>query len=329
MTAPCLSDAETVFPTAQAHFPPPYHFAMADMGQTTTEPANLSFVSHMISPSHNDNNNGDSNTIALPDMQFDFSEAILAPDPVGHSGERDVDCHDIVNGPTVTQQFPSPCNSAMRRTLGNGLSFQGITKLRGAENYEEWVRAIRAAARKEGVWDMMTGTCERPRSPVPGASSTTLQEYNDDLTYWTNKRDLALGGIEGSLAESVQAMADDVECVHALWVKLEQAFKPASEQKSLYSTMQKLESLSLETEGSVERLVNELRRLQKTMASFVKTQELLPGWYFNIRFLLALGSRYHGFVSAVMTPGPDFVDVSSAGSFEQLVAMAVRVELRV
>ncbi|KAK7968728.1 hypothetical protein PG988_007801 [Apiospora saccharicola] len=132
-TTPCLGDAELFFPTAEAHdFPPPNDFAMADVGQTTMEPAGLSFVPYMLAPSHNDNNTNDNRVLIA----------------------------------------------------------------------------------------------------TKSSTAAALQEYNDDLTYWNNKRDLALGGIDGSLAESVQAMADDVECAHGLWLRLEQVFKPSEQRHS-------------------------------------------------------------------------------------------------
>lgn len=218
----------------------------------------------------------------------------------------------------------SPCNSAMRRSIGNGASFQGVPKLRGPENYDEWVRAIRAAARKEGVWDMMTGVCEKPVVPRSDAPIAILQQYNDDMTYWNNKRDLALGGIEGSLSEPLQASVDDIECTRDMWQKLEQECRP-SNQKALLSTMRSLEGLSLAPGGTVERLADELRLLREKLGSLTKTEKL-PDWYFSIRLLLSLGSDYNEFISSLMSPGTGFMDLGAKDSFEKVISAAIAEE---
>ncbi|KAK6858115.1 C6 transcription factor [Apiospora arundinis] len=239
------------------------------------------------------------------------------------------DSHEATseNSPAETPRVFSPCDSAMRRTIGNGASFRDIPKLRGADNYEEWMRTIRAAARKEGVWDMMVGICHMPPAPVPGAALAAHKKYNDDLTYWQNKQDLALGGIEGALTETAQVLVDGAECAHAMWTKLEQEFKPSHHNETLYSTMQRLENLSLATQGTVHRLADELRLLQKSLASLIKVQEL-PGWYFSIRFLLSLGPEYNGFILNIMAPGSDPIDIASDDGFERLIALAITEEKR-
>ncbi|KAH8797724.1 hypothetical protein F5884DRAFT_150637 [Xylogone sp. PMI_703] len=221
----------------------------------------------------------------------------------------------------------SPCTSSMRRNIGNGMAFNGIVKLRGKENYQEWYRAVRAAARKEGVWDMLTGDCSRPHPPGPGASLAEQQEYHDNIVYWNSKSELALGGIEGSLEKSAQASVDNIECPRAMWLKLERDYNPLGT-KVLYDLMQKLDTLNLS--GDVEKLADDLRELKKRIDT-QREADALPHWYYTIRFLRSLAPAYEEFVSSMMdrdaASGDDkhrFTELT----FEQVVSKAMAEEQR-
>ncbi|KAK8091238.1 hypothetical protein PG994_000743 [Apiospora phragmitis] len=183
-----------------------------------------------------------------------------------------------------------------------------------------------AAARKEGVWDMLTDVCERPRAPLPplGASPAVRQQYNDDMTYWTNKRDLALGGLEGSLSDAMQARVDNIECARDMWLTLERECKRSDEQ-ILLETMQKLKDLATtaahDGNTTVARLASQLRELRTKLGSVVKVHPL-PDWYFTMHFLLCLPPVYNELISRITASGADAFDLSSEGSFEQAIALA-------
>lgn len=214
----------------------------------------------------------------------------------------------------------------MRRNIGSGTAFQGIIKLQGASNYQDWVRAIRAAARKEGVWDMMTGLCQKPCPPKPGSSLAVQQRYHDDIVYWSNKSELALGGLEGSLSEAIQEYVDNIECARAIWLRLEQKFKPV-ESKTVYNAVQELSSLSLRNTGGVEDLANKLRLSREKLNSLTR-DALLPEWYFSVRFMLSLGHDYEDLISSVLSVESNFADNDASTSFERIVARAMSEERR-
>lgn len=212
----------------------------------------------------------------------------------------------------------------MRRNIGTGTAFNGLVKLRGRENYLEWARAIRAAARKEGVWDVMTGTCGPPKPINPRASLAEQQEYQDDILYWSNKTELALGGLEGSLEDHIQASVDNIECPRKMWLILEQNYKPR-ESKDLYNLIQRLDNISLDDCGNVERLATELRQIQGRVGQ-LKSSESLPSWYFAFRFLHSLGSAYEDFTTKVLMEV--HANQEQDISFEQIVSQAIVEERR-
>jgi len=212
----------------------------------------------------------------------------------------------------------------MRRNIGTGTAFNGLVKLRGTENYPEWSRAIRAAARKEGVWDIMTGQCVSPEPLRANATLAEQQEHQDNVVYWTNKTELALGGLEGSLEDHIQAPVDNIECPRTMWLKLERDYKP-TEDKALYTLIQRLDNISLKSCGNVERLATELRQIQDRI-DHLKKNETLPGWYFVLRFLHSLGSAYEEFITNVLFDAHK--DQEREFSFEHIVAQAIAEEQR-
>ncbi|KAJ1337158.1 RNA polymerase II-specific transcription factor-like protein [Microdochium nivale] len=213
------------------------------------------------------------------------------------------------------------CSSSMRRKIGNGASFQSLPTLNGPENYNSWVRAIRAAARKEGVWDMMTGVCERPSTPRPDASPTSKQRHNDDMTYWLNKRELALGAIEGSLADDLQARIENIECAREVWLTLERECKVSKEQ-ALLDAIKRLRNLSGEPSvGGIERLACRVQELRADMQC-ITTLPQVPEWYFTVQFLVSLPPVFDSLVSSVTSSSPCTIDLGSDGSLEQVVALA-------
>ena len=227
---------------------------------------------------------------------------------------------------SVRSKQISPCNSSMRRNVGNGAAFNGIVKLRGRENYQEWFRAIRAAARKEGVWDMLTGGCSRPEPLDPDATVAEQRDYQDNMVYWTNKSDLALGGIEGSLEDHIQASLDCIDCPRAVWLKLERDYNPRGA-KVLYDLVQKLDSLTL-MDGSVEKLADGLREL-KNKIDTQKGAEALPAWYYSIRFLRSLTPAYKDLISSIMDRDAVLGDEKHQIrelAFEQIVSRAIAEE---
>lgn len=236
--------------------------------------------------------------------------------------------NSIVTPPVLS---PLPCSSTTRRNIGTGTAFNEIVKLRGMENYDAWSRAVRAAARKEGVWDMLTGQCMLPTPLPPNPSVAEQQEYQDNSVYWNNKKDLALGGLEGSLEEHIQESVDIQadECPRAVWLRLEQKYKPI-ENKMVYTLVQRLDNMSLKYYGSVERLAGELRQIQQKLES-VKKSEGLPSWYFTIRFLHSLGMAYEEFVSGILATEAALVRDKEPGNelnFEQIVSRAILEEQR-
>lgn len=233
---------------------------------------------------------------------------------------------------TSPMQTSSPvlnqCSSSMRRKIGNGASFQSLPVLTGPENYNSWVRAIRAASRKEGVWDMMTGVCERPCTPRPDASPTTKQRHNDDMTYWLNKRELALGAIEGSLADDLQARIENIECAREVWLTLERECK-ASKEQALLDAIRRLRNLSGEASvGGIERLACRIGELRTDMQC-ITTLPQVPEWYFTVQFLVSLPPAFDVLVSSITSSVPCAVDLVSEGSLQQVVALAKAEEKRI
>ncbi|KAK8030087.1 hypothetical protein PG993_011378 [Apiospora rasikravindrae] len=149
------------------------------------------------------------------------------------------------------------------------------------------------------------------------------------MTYWTNKRELALGGLEGSLSEPMQARVDGIECTRDMWLTLERECKRSDEQV-LLDTMRELKGLSSAGQNggtTVERLASRVRELRAKLGTVVKVQQL-PDWYFVVNFLLCLPAVYNEFISRITGPGANALDLSSEGSFEQVVALAISEERR-
>ncbi|TAQ89194.1 hypothetical protein B7494_g2489 [Chlorociboria aeruginascens] len=226
--------------------------------------------------------------------------------------------------------FGSPCTTKERRRVGNGLAFHNIVKLVGSENYAEWVRAVRAAARKEAVWDIMTGECSGPEALRSDATAAQHLAYQDDLAYFHNKNDLALGALEGSLEQNVQLFVDNYTSAREMWLKLEQDFKPKGD-KLLFGQLCSLERLSLKTCGDVANIADGIKHFEKRISS-IKGYERLPAWFFSFRFLSCLGPRYNNFVSNLLATHAFASSNSCSGrplTFDQIVLMALEEEQRV
>lgn len=170
----------------------------------------------------------------------------------------------------------------------------------------------------------MTGTCGPPKPINPNASICDQQEYQDDIVYWTNKTELALGGLEGSLEDQIQASVDNIECPRTMWLTLEREYKPG-ESKDLYNLIQRLDNISLMGCGNVERLATELRQIQDRV-EYLKKSESLPSWYFAFRFLHSLGSAYEDFTTKVLLEAHR--DQEQDINFEQIVTQAIVEERR-
>ncbi|KXJ87201.1 hypothetical protein Micbo1qcDRAFT_236424 [Microdochium bolleyi] len=300
-------------------------------------------------PTHDNNNNNDNrrqgstpNTVtsrsqpAGPGSQ-DSRSRQSGSRAMSQSSETATGSAQYTNSTSVTpntspMRTSSPvlnqCSSSMRRKIGTGASFQALPTLTGPENYSSWVRAIRAAARKEGVWDMMTGVCERPSTPRPDASPTSKQRHNDDMTYWLNKRELALGAIEGSLADDLQARIENIECAREVWLTLERECKVSKEQ-ALLDAIKRLRNLSGEASvGGIERLACRIQELRADMQCITALPQV-PEWYFAVQFLISLPPVFDGLVSSVTSLSPCTIDLGSDGSLEQVVALAKAEEKRI
>ncbi|KAH6710544.1 hypothetical protein BKA61DRAFT_611901 [Leptodontidium sp. MPI-SDFR-AT-0119] len=222
----------------------------------------------------------------------------------------------------------TPCGTTNRRIIGNGAAFNAVSPLRGTENYLEWARAIRVAARKEGVWGTICGSCVKPKLKA-FASAAEQHQYQEDVSYWANMNDLALGGLEGSLEKDLQVSVDHIACSREMWLKLERDYSP-TDSRILYGLVERLDGISWDAYDGVEKIASEILSVLKQMAILKQTQKL-PEWYFSMRFLHSLGPAYSEFVSDIIASKGVLTHegmVGGALSFQQVVAEALSEERR-
>lgn len=215
------------------------------------------------------------------------------------------------------------------RTLGNGLFFNSVTKLSSSGNYAEWASSFRAAARKEGVWYLITGHCKKPSEPSGDCSHEQREVYYEDLLHWANKNDLALGGLEGSLEADVRLTLDHEGFDHAreLWLALEKMFKPPSK-LDLFQLLARIETIKLDDfNGNIARFANEIRRIRQDVTKYVPAAEALPAWYFTFAFIRGLGDLFLPLVHDLLSNSDDSQGLLAC-SFESAVLQALEVDQR-
>ncbi|GIJ88498.1 hypothetical protein Asppvi_007422 [Aspergillus pseudoviridinutans] len=213
------------------------------------------------------------------------------------------------------------------RTLGNGLSFNTVTKLSSGGNYAEWASSFRAAARKEGVWYLITGHCKKPSEPSVDCAPEQRQIYYEDLLHWANKNDLALGGLEGSLEADVRLTLDNegFDDARELWLALEKMFKPPSK-VDLFQLLARVETVKLDDfNGNIAKFANEIRRIRQDITKSVPAAEALPAWYFTFAFIRGLGDRFLPLVHDLLTNSDDSQGLLAC-SFESAVLQALEVD---
>jgi hypothetical protein len=213
------------------------------------------------------------------------------------------------------------------RTLGNGLSFNTVTKLTSAGNYAEWASSFRAAARKEGVWYLIIGRCKKPPEPSGDCSPEQRQIYYEDLLHWVDKNDFALGGLEGSLETDVR-LALDIESfdnARELWLALEKLFKPPSK-VDLFHQLARIETIKLDDfNGNVAKFASEIRRIRQEVTKSVPAAEALPAWFFTFAFIRGLGDRFLPLVHDLLTNSDDSQGFLAC-SFESAVLQALELD---
>jgi hypothetical protein len=210
------------------------------------------------------------------------------------------------------------------RILGNGVSFNNLVKLKDSNNYIEWASSIRAAARKEGVWHIITGHCTKPREPSGSFSPEQRRIYSEDLLFWMDKNDLALGGLEGSLESNVRLSTDDgsFENARELWLALEKKFKPQSK-VNLYHLLMTLGRITLDDfSGSISKFADEIEGIRQHIMRSTPATETLPAWFFTFTFIRGLGERFLPFIHDILTT-PDNSQGLLGRSFESVVLQAI------
>jgi hypothetical protein len=241
-------------------------------------------------------------------------------------------CSEVPSAATVREtqaisDFVAVGRTNKCRMLGNGLSFNNLVKLKDNSNYIEWASSIRAAARKEGVWHIITGHCTKPSEPSGICSSEQRRIYSEDLLLWMDKNDLALGGIEGSLESNVRLSTDDesFENARELWLALERKFKPQSK-VNLYHLLTTLGRITLDDfSGSIPKFADEIEGIRRHIMKSTPATENLPVWFFTFTFIRGLGERFLPFIHDILTTSDDSQGLWGR-SFESVVLQAMEVD---